>query len=60
MQDRHGRFHSVVDQEKGVQVVESPYCDYVRSKAVKAFQDLLQAHPILMSILSMRIMMIWL
>jgi ribose transport system substrate-binding protein len=45
MQDRHGGFHSVVDQEKGIQVVEGPYCDYVRSKAVKAFQDLLQAHP---------------
>ncbi|WP_035101404.1 substrate-binding domain-containing protein [Aneurinibacillus terranovensis] len=45
MMDRHGGFHEIVDKEKGLKVVEGPYCDYVRAKAVKAFQDLLQANP---------------
>jgi len=45
MMDRHDGFHAVVDKEPGITVVEGPYSDYVRAKAVKAFQDLLQAHP---------------
>jgi ribose transport system substrate-binding protein len=45
MQARHDGFHKYVDKEKGIKVVESPYCDYIRSKAVSAMQDLLQAHP---------------
>ncbi|WP_425622536.1 substrate-binding domain-containing protein [Brevibacillus borstelensis] len=45
MKDRHDGFHAVVDKEPGITVVEGPYCDYVRAKAVKAFQDLLQANP---------------
>jgi ribose transport system substrate-binding protein len=45
MMDRHDGFHAVVDKEPGITVVEGPYSDYVRAKAVKAFQDLLQANP---------------
>ncbi|WP_400162734.1 substrate-binding domain-containing protein [Brevibacillus sp. TJ4] len=45
MMDRHDGFHAAVDKESGITVVEGPYSDYVRAKAVKAFQDLLQAHP---------------
>jgi ribose transport system substrate-binding protein len=45
MMDRRDGFHAVVEQEPGIEIVQGPYCDYTRSKAVKAFQDLLQAHP---------------
>ncbi|MEK5272073.1 substrate-binding domain-containing protein [Aeribacillus sp. FSL K6-8394] len=45
MKDRHDGFHEIVEKEAGIEIIEGPYCDYVRSKAVKAFQDLLQAHP---------------
>jgi ribose transport system substrate-binding protein len=45
MMDRHDGFHEIVGKEPGVTIVEGPYCDYVRAKAVKAFQDLLQANP---------------
>jgi ribose transport system substrate-binding protein len=45
MQARHDGFHEAVDKEKGIKVIEGPYCDYIRSKAVSAMQDLLQAHP---------------
>lgn len=45
MMDRRDGFHLAVDKEPGIKVVQSPYCDYTRSKAVKAFQDLLQANP---------------
>lgn len=45
MMARRDGFHEAVDAEKGIQVIQSPYCDYVRSKAVKATQDIFQAHP---------------
>lgn len=45
MQARHDGFHEAVDKEKGIKVIEGPYSDYIRSKAVSAMQDLLQAHP---------------
>jgi ribose transport system substrate-binding protein len=44
-QNRHDGFHTVVDKEKGIKVIQGPYSDYVRSEAVTAMQDLLQAHP---------------
>ncbi len=45
MMNRRDGFHQAVDQESGITVIQSPYCDYVRSKAVKATQDIVQAHP---------------
>lgn len=45
MMDRRDGFHLAVDKEAGIKVIQGPYCDYTRSKAVKAFQDLLQANP---------------
>jgi ribose transport system substrate-binding protein len=45
MMDRHSGFHSVVEKEPGVKIVEGPYSNYVRAEAIKAFQDLLQANP---------------
>lgn len=45
MMDRRDGFHAAVDKEAGIKVVQGPYCNYVRSEAVKAFQDLLQANP---------------
>lgn len=45
MMDRRDGFHLDVDKESGIKVIQGPYCDYTRSKAVKAFQDLLQANP---------------
>jgi ribose transport system substrate-binding protein len=37
-------FHNAVDSEKGIVVVQTPYCDYVRSKAATATQDIIQRH----------------
>lgn len=45
MMDRRDGFHLAVDKEPGIKVIQGPYCDYTRAKAVKAFQDLLQANP---------------
>ncbi|WP_126429137.1 substrate-binding domain-containing protein [Brevibacillus marinus] len=45
MMDRHDGFHEIVEKEPGITIIEGPYSDYVRANAVKAFQDLLQAHP---------------
>ncbi|MCK9287247.1 MAG: substrate-binding domain-containing protein [Sphaerochaetaceae bacterium] len=45
MMARRDGFHEAVDAEKGIVVVQSPYCEYIRSKAVSATQDLAQAHP---------------
>ena len=45
MMARRDGFHDAVDKEPGITVVQSPYCEYVRANAVKATQDLLQAHP---------------
>lgn len=44
MMDRRDGFHQAVDAEEGIVVVQSPYCEYIRSKAVKAFQDLYEAN----------------
>lgn len=45
MMARRDGFHGPVDAEPGIEVIQSPYCDYVRSKAVTAVQDILQANP---------------
>lgn len=45
MMARRDGFHEAVDAEPGIVVIQSPYCEYVRSKAVAATQDLVQAHP---------------
>ncbi|MDR1954103.1 MAG: substrate-binding domain-containing protein [Clostridiales Family XIII bacterium] len=37
-------FHNAVDAESGIEVVQTPYCDYVRSKAATATQDIIQQH----------------
>ena len=37
-------FHNAVDSESGIEVVQTPYCDYVRSKAATATQDIIQRH----------------
>lgn len=45
MMARRDGFHNIVEKEPGIEIVQGPYANYVRSEAVKAFQDLLQAHP---------------
>ncbi|MDA8234076.1 MAG: substrate-binding domain-containing protein [Clostridia bacterium] len=45
MMDRRDGFHLAVEKEPGIKIIQGPYSDYTRSKAVKAFQDLLQANP---------------
>ena len=42
--DRRDGFHAGI-KGSGAQIVEGPYCDYVRANALTAMQDLLQAHP---------------
>jgi len=37
-------FHNAVDAESGIEVIQTPHCDYVRSKAATATQDIIQAH----------------
>jgi ribose transport system substrate-binding protein len=37
-------FHLAVDSERGIEVIQTPYCDYVRSKAATATQDIIQRH----------------
>jgi ribose transport system substrate-binding protein len=37
-------FHNAVDSERGITVIKTPYCDYVRSKAATATQDIIQAN----------------
>lgn len=44
MMDRRDGFHAGI-KGSGAQIVEGPYCDYVRANALTAMQDLLQAHP---------------
>ena len=44
MMDRRDGFHEAVDSIPGLTVVQSSYCDYDRSKAIPATQDLLQAN----------------
>jgi ribose transport system substrate-binding protein len=43
--DRSAGFHKAADAAPGVTVVKGPYAEYIRSKAVTAMQDLLQANP---------------
>ncbi|MGR6918212.1 substrate-binding domain-containing protein [[Actinomadura] parvosata] len=43
--DRSAGFHEAVAANPKIKIVEGPYSDYVRSKAVTAMQDLLQVHP---------------
>jgi ribose transport system substrate-binding protein len=43
--DRHDGFAEAVAAQPNITVVDGPYCDYVRSQAVTAMQDLLQANP---------------
>lgn len=45
MQERHDGFHDIVGKEPGIEVIEGPYSDYIRSLAVSSMQDLIQAHP---------------
>lgn len=45
MMARRDGFHLPVDAEKGLTVIQGPYSEYIRANAVKAFQDLYQAHP---------------
>lgn len=45
MQARHDGFHEIVEKVSGVEIIEGPYSDYIRAKAVSSMQDLLQAHP---------------
>ncbi|MEU1789705.1 substrate-binding domain-containing protein [Streptomyces sparsogenes] len=43
--DRSAGFHQAVAGNKKIRIVSGPYCDYIRSKAVTAMQDLLQTNP---------------
>ncbi|MFI7232166.1 substrate-binding domain-containing protein [Nonomuraea angiospora] len=43
--DRSAGFHAAVAANPKIKIIEGPYSDYVRSKAVTAMQDLLQVHP---------------
>lgn len=45
MQARHDGFHESVEKASGIEIIEGPYSDYIRAKAVSSMQDLLQAHP---------------
>lgn len=42
--DRSSGFHDSVEAAGNFEIVEGPYSDYIRAKAVTAMQDLLQAH----------------
>ena len=42
---RSAGFHEAVDAEPGITVVQTPYCDYDRSKATTATQDMIQSNP---------------
>ena len=44
MMARRDGFHTAVDKEN-ITVIQSPYCNYIRANAVKAAQDIIQAHP---------------
>ncbi|KWX56920.1 substrate-binding domain-containing protein [Mycobacterium sp. NAZ190054] len=43
--DRHDGFAAAVEGQPNITVIDGPYSDYIRSNAVTAMQDLLQAHP---------------
>lgn len=44
MMNRRDGFHDAIDKVPGLKIVQSSYCDYDRSKAIPATQDLLQAN----------------
>ncbi len=44
MMDRRDGFEEVFKDVKGIEIVQSAYCDYTRSKAVTATQDLITAN----------------
>lgn len=44
MMQRRDGFHEAVEKVEGLKIVQSSYCDYDRSKAIPATQDLLQAN----------------
>lgn len=43
--DRSEGFHAAADAASNITIVEGPYANYIRSEAVTAMQDLLQANP---------------
>ncbi|MGW4734473.1 substrate-binding domain-containing protein [Streptomyces shenzhenensis] len=43
--DRSAGFHEAVAANSKITIVAGPYCDYIRSKAVTAVQDLIQTNP---------------
>lgn len=43
--DRRDGFKAAVSAQPNITIIDGPYADYTRSKAVTAMQDLLQAHP---------------
>lgn len=43
--DRSAGFHAAFEGVDAVTIVEGPYAEYIRSNAVSAMQDLLQANP---------------
>lgn len=44
MMNRRDGFHEAIEKAPGLKIVESSYCDFDRSKAIPATQDLLQAN----------------
>lgn len=44
MMNRRDGFHEALEAAPGLKIVQSTYCDYDRSKAIPATQDLLQAN----------------
>ncbi|MDD3139702.1 MAG: substrate-binding domain-containing protein [Lachnospiraceae bacterium] len=44
MMNRRDGFHEAIEKASGLTIVQSSYCDYDRSKAIPATQDLLQAN----------------
>lgn len=44
MMNRRDGFHEALEKAPGLKIVQSSYCDYDRSKAIPATQDMLQAN----------------
>lgn len=44
MMNRRDGFHEALEKAPGLKIIQSSYCDYDRSKAIPATQDLLQAN----------------
>lgn len=43
--DRHDGFHEAAEAQSNIEILEGPFANYIRSEAVTAMQDLLQANP---------------